>query len=152
MPSSPSAAETAPSCMTPAPERSGSSSWRAIGRPARRWYCRALRRMRALRIGRPSSESATAPAAASSFMSVSSSPRIPRVTVARKPMPTLASTSARSRRATTSAAVSTGGSVLAIARIPQKPPAAAALEPVSMSSLCSWPGVRRCTCGSKKAG
>ncbi len=30
--------------------------------------------------------------------------------------------------------------------------AAAARVPVSRSSLCSWPGVRRCTCGSTKAG
>ena len=44
------------------------------------------------------------------------------------------------------------GSVLGMARIAQKPPAAAARVPESMSSSSSRPGVRRCTCGSTKAG
>jgi hypothetical protein len=41
--------------------------------------------------------------------------------------------------------------VFGIATTAQYPPAAAARVPVSMSSLCSWPGTRRWTCGSKKA-
>ena len=49
-------------------------------------------------------------------------------------------------------ALSTTGSVLGIATTAQKPPAAAARVPVSRSSLCSWPGTRRCTWGSTKAG
>ena len=50
--------------MTPSPESSGSSSCRAITPPARRWYWSARRRTRALRIGRPSSEKPTAPGVA----------------------------------------------------------------------------------------
>ena len=61
----------------------------------------------------------TAPASRSSTISVSSSPFIPRVTVAVKPTGTEALARACSRRAVTSAAVETGGEVLAIARIPQ---------------------------------
>jgi len=38
MPASPSRVETSPSCMTPSPETSGSSSWRARTAPAIRWY------------------------------------------------------------------------------------------------------------------
>ena len=71
--------------MTPSPESSGSSSCRAIVPPQSRWYWRARRSTRALRIGSPSSEKPTAPASRSSTISVSSSPSIPRVTVARKP-------------------------------------------------------------------
>jgi hypothetical protein len=47
---------------------------------------------------------------------------------------------------------STVGVVFGIAITWQKPPAAAAAVPVSMFSLYSWPGVRRCTWGSVKAG
>ncbi len=39
-----------------------------------------------------------------------------------------------------------------IAITAQKPPAAAAAVPVSRFSLYSWPGVRRCTCGSTNPG
>ncbi len=99
----------------------------------------------ALRIGNPSSEKPRAPASRRSAISVSSSPLISRVTVARKPVGTDAPSRAASRRASTSAASETGGSVFAIAITPQKPPAAAERVPVSMSSLCSWPGVRRWT-------
>ena len=42
--------------------------------------------------------------------------------------------------------------MFAIASTPQNPPAAAARVPVSTSSTSSRPGVRRWTCGSKKAG
>ena len=101
--------------MTPSPESSGSSSCRAITPPARRWYWSARRSTRALRIGRPSSEKPTAPASRSSAISVSSSPSIPRVTLAMKPTGTEASRSARSRTEPSTAAESIGGSVLAIA-------------------------------------
>ena len=53
--------------------------------PQRRWYWSARRITRALAIGRPSSVKPTAPASRSSTISVSSSPFMPRVTVARKP-------------------------------------------------------------------
>ena len=119
MPSRPSAAETGPSCITPAPESSGSSSCRAIVPPQSRWYCRARRRTRALRIGRPSSLKPAAPASRSEAISVSSSPSIARVTVARKPTLTAAAARASASSASTSAGVETGGSVLAIARMPQ---------------------------------
>ena len=87
--------------------------------PQSRWYCRARRITRALRIGSPSSEKPTAPASRSSTISVSSSPFMSLVTVARNPTGTEAPARACSRRALTSAAVETGGSVLAIASTPQ---------------------------------
>ena len=52
-------------------------------------------------------------------MSVSSSPRMPRVTVATKPTGTVASVCARSRSDSMAAGVSTGGSVFAMPMIPQ---------------------------------
>ncbi len=119
MPAIPSAAETGPSCIAPSPESSGSSSCSAIVPPQRRWYWRARRITRALAIGRPSSLNPIAPASRSSTISVSSSPAISRVTVARNPTGTEALARAPSRSAATSAAVETGGEVLAIARIPQ---------------------------------
>ncbi len=105
--------------MTPAPESSGSSSWRAIVPPQSRWYWSARRSSPALRIGRPSSLKPSAPASRSSAISVSSSPSIRLLTVARNPVGTEAPSRAASRRASTSAAVETGGSVLAIAITPQ---------------------------------
>ena len=69
-----------------------------------------------------------------------------------KPTGTRASRAAASRSERSSGAESTTGSVFGIATTAQKPPAAAARVPVSRSSLCSWPGVRRWTCGSTNAG
>ncbi len=152
MPARPSSAETSPSCITPAPESDGSSSCSASTRPARRWYCSAWRITPAERTGRPSSVKAAAPTSDSSAISVSCSPSMPRVMVAVKPVGTRACARARSRRERRIGAESTTGSVFGIARIAQKPPAAAARVPVSMSSSSSRPGVRRCTCGSTKAG
>ena len=94
--------------MTPSPERSGSSSCRAITPPARRWYWSARRSTRALRIGSPSSEKPIAPASRSSAISVSSAPSIPRVTLATNPTGTEASRSARSRTEPSTAAESIG--------------------------------------------
>ena len=69
--------------------------------------------------GTPSSENATAPASASSAISVSSSPRWPRVIAARKPTAISASRPAVSTSAPSVAAESTTGSVFGIARIAQ---------------------------------
>ena len=63
-----------------------------------------------------------------------------------------ASARARSRSERSTGAESTTGSVFGWARIAQKPPAAAARVPESMSSSSSRPGVRRWTWGSTKAG
>ena len=88
--------------------------------PARRWYWSARRITRALAIGRPSSEKPIAPASRSSAISVSSSPSIPRVTVATKPTGIEAS---RSRpladRAEDGGRVDRAATVLAIASTPQ---------------------------------
>ena len=62
---------------------------------------------------------------------------MPRVTVATKPVGTEACSAARSRSDRMSAGSSTTGAVFAIATMPQKPPAAAARVPVSMSSRYS---------------
>ncbi len=104
------------------------------------------------RTGRPSSVNANAPASASSAISVRSSPACPRVTAAVNPVGMRASVRARSRRAPSTGAESTTGSVFGMARIAQYPPAAAAWVPVSRSSSSSRPGVRRCTWGSTKPG
>ncbi len=72
--------------------------------------------------------------------------------LARKPVGTRARCDASAISELTTDAVSTVGTVLGIATIAQNPPAAAAAVPESMSSLYSWPGVRRCTCGSTNAG
>ena len=152
MPASPSRAETSPSCITPAPERLGSSSCSASTPPHSRWYCSALRRIAARWTGLPSSVKPSAPASASSAISVSASPASPRVIEARKPTGMRASRRAASRSERSTVASSTTGSVFGIATTATKPPAAAARVPESRSSLCSWPGTRRCTCGSTKPG
>ena len=118
IPASPTPADTEPSCMTPSPDRSGSSSWSARTPPTSFWYWSARRSIRALGTGRPSSVNATAPASRSSAISVSSSPAIARVIAAMNPTGTEASRSARRRSAWTAAAQSTGGSVFGIASTP----------------------------------
>ena len=152
IPAMPSSALTEPSCIEPAPESAGSSSCSAMTPPHRRWYCSALRIIPAFVMGLPSSLKAMAPSSRSSAMSVSSSPRMPRVTVATKPTGTRASRAAESRSAPSTGALSIVGEVFAIATTATNPPAAAERVPVSRSSLYSWPGVRRCTCGSTKPG
>ncbi len=152
MPASPSRALTAPSCMTPSPDSVGSSSCRATTPPHSFWYCRARRSMLALAMGRPSSVNPSAPASRSSAISVSDWPCWPAVAAARKPTGTRAWTLARSATERSTEALSIGGDVFGMPMIAQNPPAAAARVPVSMSSLCSWPGTRRCTCGSTNAG
>ena len=87
----PSSAATAPSCTCPPRESVGSSQWSASGRPVIDAYCSARRIIPADETGTPSSENATAPASASSPISVSSSPDWPRVIAARKPTGTRAS-------------------------------------------------------------
>ena len=81
------------------------------------WSARRIRPAEAT--GMPSSEKATAPVSASSPISVSSSPRCPRVIAARKPTGTSASFRAASTSAPSVAAESTTGSVFGIARIAQ---------------------------------
>ena len=115
----PSSADTAPSCIAPPADSVGSSSWRAIGSPASRWYWSAWRNTPALVTGRPSSVKPTAPAAARSAISVSPSPFWPRVIAAMKPVGMRASERARSRSDSTIEAESTTGSVLGWATIAQ---------------------------------
>ena len=152
MPARPSRAEISPSCMTPAPLSDGSSSCSASTPPHRRWYCSARRSIAARWTGLPSSVKPSAPVSRSSAISVSASPASPVVTEARKPTGTRASRRAASRSERRTGAESTVGSVFGIAITATKPPAAAARVPESRSSLCSCPGVRRCTCGSTKPG
>ena len=148
----PSRADTAPSCIAPSRESSGSSSCSAITPPHSRWYCSALRSVPADTTGLPSSVKPSAPASRSSAISVSSLPLRSRVIAARKPTGTLACRCAVSVSERRIDASSTTGSVLGMAITAQKPPAAAAAVPDSRFSLYSWPGVRRCTCGSTKPG
>ena len=58
----------------------------------------------------------------------------------------------RSVLACSVAASTSGGVVLGMSSTLVKPPASAARVPVDRSSLCVWPGVRRCTCASIKPG
>ncbi len=69
--------------------------------------------------GLPSSVNAAAPAAASSAISVSSSPSWPLLIAAMNPVGTTASSRARSTSAPSTDAESTTGSVFGIARIAQ---------------------------------
>ncbi len=115
MPASPSRADTSPSCMTPRPESVGSSSCRHRTLPASRWYCSALRRIPARWTGLPSSVKPSAPASASSAISVSASPCRSRVIEAMKPTGMRASRRAASRSERSTGAESTTGSVLGIA-------------------------------------
>ena len=114
------------------------------------WSARRIRP--AERTGRPSSVKPAAPSSASSPISVSSAPCCPFVIAARNPTGISASARACSISEPSTAAESTTGSVFGIARIAQKPPAAAAAVPEAIVSSSSRPGVRRCTCGSTKAG
>lgn len=57
-----------------------------------------------------------------------------------------------SRTAVTAAPESSEGDVFGIITRPVIPPLMADSEPVAMFSLCSWPGSRRWTWASKKAG
>ena len=138
--------------MQPPRESVRSSSCRLSTPPHSRWYCIALRSIPALATGRPSSVKPSAPSARRYAISVSSSPRWPEVIAAMNPTGMHASRAAASRSDPSSGAESITGSVFGIAITAPKPPAAAARVPLRKSSLCSWPGLRRCTCGSKKAG
>ena len=82
---------------------------------------------------------------------VSSSPAIPRVTVATNPTGIEASRSARSRTEPSTAAESIGGEVLAIAITAQNPPAAARV-PVSRSSFAPGPGPPDGRAGRRRPG
>ena len=119
IPAIPSRAETAPSCITPSPDSAGSSSCRAMIPPLSRWYCRALRSIPAEVTGLPSSVKPIAPTSRSSAISVSSSPRRPRVMLARKPVGTRACADASAISELTTDAVSTVGTVFGIATIAQ---------------------------------
>ena len=144
MPGSPSRADTAPSCITPLRDSDMSCACSMIKRSPVRAYSSACRNSRASSTGEPSSENATAPAAASSIRSASSRPARARVIVAigstRAPRAALA-------RATTSATrpgESIAGSVFGIAQIVVNPPRRAAREPDAIVSDSSKPGSRRC--------
>ncbi|OGT92101.1 MAG: hypothetical protein A2083_10810 [Gemmatimonadetes bacterium GWC2_71_9] len=70
----PSRVAVSPSCIAPPEDRLHSSQWSMTGMPKLRAYSRAVRIRCAVATGRPSSETATAPAAISSPNSVSCSP------------------------------------------------------------------------------
>ena len=92
-----------------------------------------------------------APASLNSFISAGSSPFIPFViqaqvfTLINAFLPFF-------NTSNTLCGVSIGGLVFAIATIVVKPPLAAALAPLSISSLYSNPGSLRCTCTSTNPG
>ena len=152
MPESPMRADTTPSCITPSPDRHMSSSCRVNSSPVARWYCSARRITRALSTGTPSSDSAAAPASARSPCSVSAPPCCPTVMAGMNPVGTTASCAARCSSDPRMLGLSVGGWVLGMASTVTTPPAAALAVPDAMSSACSLPGVRRCTCTSTMPG
>ena len=147
-------AETSPSCITPSPESSGSSSCSAIAPPTRRWYWSARRSTPGVaRSAGRRRRSRPRPPSRSSAISVSSSPAIPRVTagdeadrhrrLARGP---LAQRRRRRRRCRPAARCSPSRRSRSSRRRRRR----------GSRSRCPprprGPGVRRWTCGSKKAG
>ncbi len=70
----------------------------------------------------------------------------------KKAMSTQARASARRHLSARSAAPTVGGLVFGISKTAVTPPIAAAAVPVAMSSLCSSPGSRKCTCVSITPG
>ena len=90
-PCSPSSAETAPSCIWPPADSEPSSSCSASRRPVTELYWSARRRMPASATGRPSSEKAAAPLAASSPISLKLRPCWPRVIAHMNPVAITAS-------------------------------------------------------------
>ena len=100
----------------------------------------------------PSSVNTGAPWAYMSPMSESTSPfrsleQAPATTT--RHFPTAA---ARAFTYSTATASSTTGLVFGMVHTAVKPPWAAAREPEAMSSFCSWPGSRKCTCMSTRPG
>ena len=143
MPLRPSLVEVIPSFMQPWSERSGSSAWEIINASKLRAYSRASRMTEAFLTGTPSSEKATAPALSRSKNSVSPWPFWPVVTAATGRTWQLPASLALSRINRVMPSLSFGGEVLGMQATLVKPPAAAALVPVSMVSLYSWPGSLR---------
>src|SRR2546425_933927 len=115
-------------------------------------YSSARRISRAVATGRPSSESATQPAAFSSAMSASSSPREPRDTAPIGYTRASAASCAFFRMYDVTFASSLMGSVFGMQATAVNPPATAAPVPLATVSLCSCPGSRRCTCMSMNPG
>ncbi len=151
MPLRPRRVETQPSCITP-PARPGSSQWSMIGR-SRPWAYSIARRMSpASATGEPSSLNAMQPAVASSPSSARSLPCRPLVTQPMGSTRASALSAARSSTYSTVPRLSIAGSVLGMAQTVVKPPRTAALVPVSMVSLYSNPGSRRCVWRSMKPG
>ena len=137
-----------------APDSDGSSSCSASTPPHSRWYCSARCAGCAARCtGLPSSVKPSAPASRSSAISVSASPARPvrdrgeEADGHARLAPRGLAQRAQDRRASRPP-----GRCSASRSAATKPPAAAARVPESRSSLCSCPGVRRCTCGSTKPG
>src|SRR5438128_9081669 len=130
-----------------------SSQCSAITTPSKaRAYVRALRSTRDVGTQRPSSLNIRTPAATISPISARVSPANPFVIAPTGNTSARPALTARSRTSCTTAALSVTGSVLAIGATAVKPPSAAALVPVSIVSLCSWPGSRRCVCISTRPG
>src|SRR2546426_810839 len=115
-------------------------------------YSIAMRSRYVLATGWPSSDTATAPDRTMSPISASSTPRPPLLT-----QPIGKTFTAPLRRASATMYSVTDrpsfqGSVFGMHATDVKPPAAAARVPLSIDSLCSCPGSRRCTCMSTSPG
>ena len=148
IPERPSRAETAPSCITPFVDSAASCACSMTRRSRALAYSSACRNSRASSTGAPSSEKATAPAAASSTRSASSLPLRPRVIAAIGSTRAPSDAAARAMSSATSPGESIAGSVFGIAQIVVKPPRSAARDPVAIVSDSSKPGSRRCACRS----
>ena len=143
MPLTLSCFETGPSLITPEALKLGSSQWSIKGALTSRATSKARLNKPAVFTGRPSSEKATAPAAASARKSVSDSPWLPIETAAMGSTRAKPIRCALSIMARTSSGRSITGLVLGMGQTAVKPPATAAANPVSSVSEISPPGSRK---------
>ena len=104
---------------------------------------RVWRMILSSRMGRPSSLKATAPARLSAAKSVSCSPRLPMVAAATGKTVHVPRRALDRRIQRVISAESFTGLVFGMVQTEVNPPAAAAMVPLAMVSLCDCPGSRR---------
>ena len=151
IPGTPNFSDATPSFNTPFPTRSLSSQCAMITAPSPAAFFIASRYTRISITLLPSSENATAPAFNMASISTSSFPSMPFV-IEESCFTCTYACSARFKISCSTSTLSTTGFVFGIAQTVVTPPAAAAREPVMISSLYVSPGSRKCTCRSINPG
>ncbi len=138
--------------MTPLDDKVSSSQCCITKSPAILAYSSARRINPAFITARPSSETPRQPERLRSIISVICTPSRPLVIAPTGYTLTRFTFSAWSRTNWTTWAVSIAGEVLGMQKIDVNPPLAAARQPLSIVSLSSRPGSRKCTCRSINPG